>query len=366
MVQRTSLVTGGAGFIGQHLVRHLLERGERVRVLDIADATILGPDVEVVRGSILDADIVGRALKGVDRLYHLAANPNLWSADKDEFEETNVQGTRTVLAGAARADLERIVYCSTESIIKHRRPGASRTTNPAPRVDDMPGPYCRSKFLAQEEALRAAARKLPLVVVSPTLPVGPGDRFLTPPTRMLQVFLDGRTPAFLDCQLNMIDVRDAALGHVLAAERGRPGELYVLGGENLRLRDILAMLEEITGLAMPGISIPYWMAFAFSAVSEFISDHVSRRPPVAPLTGVRLARTPMVFDSAKAVRELGLPQRPIRQALADAVGWMFEQGVVSRQPGSGWGRAIRARSSGKDPELFRGEMDPRSGLPWSH
>ena len=159
MAQRMSLVTGGAGFIGQHLVRHLLERGERVRVLDIADATILGPDVEVVRGSILDSDIVGRALKGVDRLYHLAANPNLWSARKDEFEETNVQGTRTVLAQAERADLERNVYCSTESIIKHRRPEASGTTNPAPTVDDMPGPYCRSKFLAQEEALRAAARE---------------------------------------------------------------------------------------------------------------------------------------------------------------------------------------------------------------
>ena len=290
-------------------------------------------------------------MKGVDRLYHLAANPNLWSARKDEFEETNVQGTRTVLAQAERADLERIVYCSTESIIKHRRPEASGTTSPAPTVDDMPGPYCRSKFLAQEEALRAAARNLPLVVVNPTLPVGPGDRFLTPPTRMLQVFLDGRTPAFLDCQLNMIDVRDAALGHILAAERGRLGELYVLGGENLRLRDILAMLEEITGLAMPGITIPYWMAFAFSTLSECISDHVSRRPPVAPLAGVRLARTPMVFDSTKAVHELGLPQHPIRQALADAVGWMFEQGLLSRQPGSGRKGRSRPGRRGKTPSI---------------
>lgn len=350
MAQRTSLVTGGAGFIGQHLVRHLLERGERVRVLDIADATILGPEVEVVRGSILDPEIVEHALKGVDRLYHLAANPNLWSARKHEFEETNVQGTRTVLAQAERADLERIVYCSTESIIAHRRSGASQSTSPTPTLDDMPGPYCRSKFLAQEEALRAAERGLPLVVVNPTLPVGPGDRFLTPPTRMLQVFLDGRTPAYLDCQINMIDVRDAALGHVLAAERGRIGELYVLGGENLRLGDILTMLEEITGLAMPRTRIPYWLALAFSVVSEFISDHVSRRPPVAPLAGVRLARRPMVFDSTKAVRELGLPQHPIRQALADAVEWMLEQGLLSRQPDIGGERRSLSGHREKTPQ----------------
>ncbi|MDP6883280.1 MAG: SDR family oxidoreductase [Rhodospirillales bacterium] len=352
MAQRMSLVTGGAGFIGQHLVQQLLERGERVRVLDIADSTFLGPEVEVFRGSILDSDIVGRALNKVDRLYHLAANPNLWSARKEEFEEVNVQGTRTVLAQAEAAGLERIVYCSTESIIERRHPAASRATEPAPTVNDMPGPYCRSKFLAQEEALKAAARNMPLVIVNPTLPVGPGDRFLTPPTRMLQIFLDGRTPAFLDCQFNMIDVRDAAFGHILAAERGRPGELYVLGGENLRLRDVLAMLEEITGLTMPGISIPYWMAFAFSAASEFIADHVSGRPPVAPLAGVRLARKPMIFDSAKAVRELGLPQRPIRQALADAVGWMIEEGLLCRLPDNGRKGLPWAGGRGKTPKIL--------------
>ena len=322
MGERVSLVTGGAGFIGQHLVRQLLERGERVRILDIAEPETLGSDVETVKGSILDAEVVARALKGADRLYHLAANPNLWTRRKADFEETNLRGTRTVLAQAARAELERIVHCSTESILKSVRRGTSEATADESvnvNLDDMAGPYCRSKYLAEEEAQRAAARGLPVVIVNPTLPIGPGDRFLTPPTRMLLLFLNGRSPAYLDCEVNLIDVREAALGHILAADKGIVGERYVLGGENMRLRDVLRLLEELTGLSMPRTSIPYWTALAVSAVSEFVSDYVSGRPPIAPLTGVRLARTPMVFDCSKAVRELGLPQRPVRGALAEAI-----------------------------------------------
>lgn len=333
MTVRLSLVTGGAGFIGRHLVRQLLDGGDRVRVLDIAEPVDMPSEVEVVRGSVLDADTVRQALRGVDRLYHLAANPNLWAPRRAEFVRTNLEGTRVVLAQAAGADLERIVHCSTESILKGRsRSSAEIEETVALRVEDMPGPYCRSKFLAEQEALAAAGRGLPVVVVNPTLPVGPGDRWMTPPTRMLQLFLNGGTPFYLDCRLNLIDVRDAALGHILAADKGRVGERYILGGENLDMSQLLGLLEDLSGLPMPRRRVPYWLALAVGMVSEFMADHVTHRSPLAPLTGVRLARSPMTFSSAKALAELGLSPRPIRAALASSIAWLASRGMISRRP----------------------------------
>ncbi|MDP6804835.1 MAG: NAD-dependent dehydratase, partial [Rhodospirillales bacterium] len=201
---------------------------------------------------------------------------------------------------------------------------------PGLTIENVPGPYCRSKFLAEQKALEAAKRGLPVVVVNPTLPVGPGDRFLTPPTRMLVLFLNGDTPAYLDFDFNMIDVRVAALGHILAAERGRIGERYILGGENLRLATLLDMLEELSGLPMPQFRIPYWIAFAFAGVSELVADRVTHRYPAAPVNGVRLARTPTVFDSSKAASKLGLPIHGIHQALADAIAWLADNGHLKR------------------------------------
>ena len=170
-----------------------------------------------------------------------------------------------------------------------------------------------------------------MIVVNPTLPVGPGDRFLTPPTRMLVLFLNGGTPAYLDFDFNMIDVRDAALGHILAAERGRIGERYILGGENLRLATLLDTLEELSGLPMPQTRIPYWLALAFAGVAEFVVDRVTHRYPTAPVSGVQLARTPSVFDSSKAARELGIPIHGVRQALADTIAWLADNGHLTRR-----------------------------------
>ena len=332
MESKTSLVTGGCGFIGNHLVEQLVARGHRVRVLDCAEPPRRLSDVEYYLGSVLDADLVAKAMRGVSHLYHLAANPNLWTRHKEDFMRVNLEGTRVALSQAERQEVERIVYTSTESILKAcRRNGSERIDETVMRtLDDMPGPYCRSKFLAEQAALEAAQRGAPVVVVNPTLPVGPGDHRLTPPTRMLLDFLNGGTIAYLECELNFIDVRDVAVGHIHAAERGRVGERYILGNENLWLSELLEMLQELTGLPMPRRRVSYSTALVTAAISEFIADRITRRPPLAPLTGVRLVKYPGSFDSRKAVTELELPQTPVRTSIADAVDWLARQGKLRR------------------------------------
>jgi dihydroflavonol-4-reductase len=326
-----SLVTGGAGFIGRHLVQRLLEHGDRVRVLDIGEAGALTRHAEVVRGSVCDPSVVRAAMNGMHRVFHLAANPELWARRKRDFHETNVVGTRVLLEEAARHDLERIVHTSTESILA----SASRTTGlvneeAQPVLEEMPGPYCRSKLLAEQAAWEAARRGQPVVIVSPTLPVGPGDYRLTPPTRMLVDLLNGTIPAYLDFRMNLVDVRDAAAGHLLAAQRGQVGRRYILGGTNIRLGELIDCLRDLTGFSMPRRRIPYWLALAVAAVAEVTADLVTRRRPAAPLAGVRLARHSMAFDSSRAERELGLPMRPLRESLADAVAWLAAEGRIVR------------------------------------
>jgi dihydroflavonol-4-reductase len=332
---RLSLVTGGSGFIGRHLVQMLCARGERVRIFDLRrpgyGVRLRSETVEFVQGDIADADAVARAMTGSDRVFHLAANPNLWARHKDDFTRVNFQGTVNVLSAAARLRPQRIVYTSTESILAGLRRRSSDgliDESAAQREEDLPGPYCRSKFRAERAALDAAGQGLPVVVVNPTLPVGPGDELMTPPTRMMLDFLNGRAPAYLDAAINMIDVRDAALGHLLAAERGRPGRRYILGGENLTMGALLALLEQISGRPMPKWRIPYWLALGYAAVDEFIADRVTRRPPRAPLAGVKLVRHPMRFDNSRAHAELGLDPRPLRESLTEAFAWFRAAGLL--------------------------------------
>lgn len=330
MSNRRSLVTGGGGFIGLHLVRQLLEQGETVKVLELPGAT-LPPEVEVIQGSVCDAAKVKHALKGVHRLYHLAANPNLWAQDKNDFRRVNYEGTLTVLQEAARHDLESIVHTSTESILTDRIPCNEMIDAPLQHVArEMPGPYCHSKFLAEQVALKAAKNGLPVVIVAPTLPVGPGDRKITPPTRMILDFLNTPTPAYLECGFNLIDVRDIAQGHILAAEHGKWGERYILGNKNMMLGELLRIIEEITGITMPKLRIPYWVALTTGIVSEFLADYVTRQQPRAPLTGVRLARYPLYFNSDKAITELGLPQNSLQKALRDEIEWLINEGLIKR------------------------------------
>ncbi len=304
-----------------------------MRVLDQSEARHFPAEVEFIRGSILDQERLRQAFRGVDRVFHLAANPRLWARDKREFDQVNFLGTKAVLAAAEHAGVSRIIYTSTESILgwpRHR--GLALTTETVTTsFKDLPGQYCRSKFLAEQAALRAAESGLPVVIVNPTLPVGPGDSGLSPPTAMLLLFLNGGTPGFLDGTLNFIDVRDVALGHLLAAEKGRVGERYILGNKNLKISQLLELLHRLTGLSMPRIQIPYGAALIYAAVSEFLADHVTHRPPRAPLTGVRLMRRSMAFDSSKAKTELGLPQTSLDISIADAIEWFGEQGYLHRR-----------------------------------
>jgi dihydroflavonol-4-reductase len=329
-----NLVTGGCGFIGRHLVDALAARGERVRVLDLRPMDPAPPGVVQVMGSITDPATVARAVEGCERVFHLAANPNLWAPDPGSFDAVNHQGTRRVLEAAQRAGVQRFVYTSTESILKsHRAPRQSARAlideTVVLSLEDMPGPYCRSKFLAEEAAREAARGGLPVVIVNPTMPIGPGDDLLTPPTRMILGFLNGETPAYLDCEFNLVDARDVAAGQILAADKGRVGERYILGNVNLSLGALLAELHRLTGLAMPRTRIPYALALVSAVVSEGIAS-ITKKPPVAPLTGVRLARTSMAFDCSKARGELGWSCRTLEQSLLDAIRWMSGRGLLRR------------------------------------
>ncbi|MGF1538643.1 MAG: NAD-dependent epimerase/dehydratase family protein [Elainellaceae cyanobacterium] len=326
------LVTGGLGFIGHHLVTLLQQRGHTVRILDLATPQTRHPDIHYVTGSITDAAVVHQATQGIQQVYHLAANAGLWSPRKSDFITINQTGTRNVMAAAIAAGAEKVVHCSTESILKSvRRPKAGKTDETVSlTLDDMAGAYCRGKYVAEQEAFSAAKRGLPVVIVNPTVPIGPGDRRITPPTRMMLGFLNGKYPAYLNSTLNLIDARDVALGHLLAAEKGTPGERYILGNANLTLGELLRHLESLTGLSMPKRQIPYWLAFGVSAVQEFVADTITKSPPSAPLTGVKLARSPMIFDNTKAQRQLGLTFRTLEASLEDVVEDYRQRGLLTR------------------------------------
>jgi len=329
-----ALVTGGAGLVGAHLVRQLAERGVAVRVLDRPDASQVNLDalaVEVVAGDVRNPAAVARAVEGCDTVFHLAAIPNLWAADERHFYAVNTEGTTNVLEAAAKAGVRRTVYTSTESILALAGGSGVVTEATQPALEDMVGAYTRSKFLAEQEAMRRAREGQPVVIVNPTLPVGPGDVNLTPPGRLIVDFLNGRVRAYVSCTLNCIDARDVAAGHILAAERGQPGERYILGHENLTAPAFFGILAELSGLKPPRLHLPYWMGWAAAAVMEGIANVITKRPPMACRVGLALARRTRPFDAGRAVRELGLSPRPVRQALADACAWFVRMGWV-RQP----------------------------------
>ena len=271
-MEKSCLVTGGLGFIGQHLVHLLLSQGQSVRILDLAEPLQPIDGVDYVTGSITNRPLVRQSMQGVDRVFHLAANAGLWSPRKQDFIIINQTGTRNIMDEALAAGVSKVVHCSTESILKSvRRSGGRQTNEPTDEsveltLDDMAGAYCRGKFVAEQEAFAAAQKGLPVVIVNPTVPIGPGDRRITPPTRMMLGFLNGTYPAYLNSTLNLIDARDVALGHILAAEKGEVGTRYILGNVNLQLGELLRHLESLTGMPMPTRQVPYWLAEALSLI----------------------------------------------------------------------------------------------------
>lgn len=328
---KKAFVTGGTGFVGSHVVRRLLAQGTAVKAL-VRDperaSNLAGLDVERVRGDLRDRASLEAGLAGCDALFHVAADYRLWARNPHELFDSNVQGTKNILEAARKRGVQRVVYTSTVSAVG--RPGwdgvGDETLDPTP--EQLIGPYKTTKFLAELEARKFASQGLPLVIVNPSTPIGSHDVKPTPTGRIVVDFLNRRMPAYLDTGLNLVDVEDVAAGHLLAAEKGKPGQRYILGNKNLSLKEILDLLSDITGLPSPKFRVPYAAAYAAGWVSTTLCRVSGGSEPRVPLDAVRMARHSMFFDASKAVRELGLPQTPVKDALSKAVDWFRANGYA--------------------------------------
>ncbi len=330
-----TLVTGGAGFIGRQIVEALRDEGRRVRVLDCAaPRKPFAADVEPVQGSILDADVLSTAMAGVETVFHAAANAQLWARRRRDFEEINHMGTRGVIEAARAAGARRFIHVSSLTVLvgKHlgRAPITLTEEDRGLTAEEMLGAYPRTKWHGEKAALASNDEHFKVTAVLPTMPLGPGDHGLTAPTQMIVDLVNGKTPAYLDCVHNFVDVRDLAQAMLAARDRGAPGERYLLGGQNVTMRDLLKDLKAMTQLRMPTARAPYPLALMAGMMSEVVSTMVTGRPPKAPLTGVRLAGRRIYFDSAKAKDDLGFAPRPYPEALRDALIWAREEGHISR------------------------------------
>jgi dihydroflavonol-4-reductase len=338
----TALVTGATGFIGAHVARALVAAGRRVRCL-VRPSSKLGNlaelDVEPVTGDLTDIDSVRRAMAGCQLVFHVAADYRLYAADPAELYGNNVDGTRNVMLAAGEQRVSRVVYTSSVATLAPSRDGVPVDETAAATVDDVVGDYKRSKLMAEREVDGFAARGLPVVVVNPSTPVGEGDIKPTPTGQIIVDFLNGRLPAYVDTGLNLVDVRDVAAGHLLAAERGRAGERYILANQNLTLKELLEALARVSGRRAPRLRLPHWVPLAIAHVETPIARWLGRAPRV-PLDGARMARRRMFFDGGKAVRELGMPQSPIDAALQRAVDWFARQGYVRGHGSAGTRAAV--------------------------
>lgn len=326
-----TLVTGGTGFVGANVVRALLKRGVEVRALvrprsDTQNLDSL--EVELVAGDLRDRGSLEAALDGCDIVYHVAAMYALWARNPREIYDSNVTGTINILEAAGQAGVQKIVYTSSVATIGLPKDGTPGTEEVPLPPEDMVSDYKRSKYLAEQEVLKYAQRGLPVVIVNPSFPVGAWDVKPTPSGQIIVNFLCGKIPAYVDTGLNVVDVEDVAIGHVMAAERGRIGERYILGHANLTLPELFQLLAQVAGMSAPRFRIPYGFAYLSACVSEFVARTITHKPPFATLAGVKLSRKRMFFDPSKAVRELGLPQTPAIEALSKAVRWFRTHGYA--------------------------------------
>ena len=329
----TTLVTGATGFVGSAVARQLVERGAAVRVLarpggdrrNIADL-----DVELAEGNLRDQGSLERALKGCRALFHVAADYRLWVPRPEEIYEANVAGTRRLMEAAAEAGVERIVYTSSVATLGLTPDGTPADEETPVGLSDMIGHYKRSKFLAEEE-VRGLVRDagLPAVIVNPSMPVGPRDVKPTPSGKMILDAAAGRMPAFVDTGLNVVHVDDVAAGHLLAYEQGEPGERYVLGGDNLALRDILSEVARLCRRAPPRVRLPHALVLPIAHIAEAWARVTGSGEPFVTVDGARMAKKRMFYSSAKAERRLGYRARPSSEALRDAIGWFRAAGYLS-------------------------------------
>jgi dihydroflavonol-4-reductase len=313
------LVTGASGFVGWHVARVLVERGHTVRALVRPGSRVTELEVEPVTGDLRDAASLERALEGCGAVFHVAADYRLWARYPAELYESNVEGTRTLMRAARARGVERVVYTSTVGTIGMPQGGVGDENTPV-TLEEMTGHYKRSKFLAEQVVLEFATEGLPVVIVNPTAPVGDHDVKPTPTGKIVLDFLKGAMPAVIDTGLNIVDVQDVAEGHYLAYERGRSGERYILGSENLTLAEILARLARITGRRAPRVRLPYAVAYAAGMFSTAAAA-LTGTPPRVPMEGVRMARKKMWVSHEKARRELGFEPGSADVALARSVKW---------------------------------------------
>jgi dihydroflavonol-4-reductase len=340
----TTLVTGATGFVGSHVARQLAGRGERVRVLVRPTSrreALDGAGVEFFEGDLREAASVERAMQGVEQVFHVAADYRLWTRRPEELYESNVEGTKRLLHAAQRAGVKKIVYTSTVATIAVPREGSLPSEETRAELGEMIGHYKRSKFLAEEEAKKAAAEGIPVVIVNPTAPVGPGDWKPTPTGKIIVDFLNGKMPAYVDTGLNVAGVEDIALGHLLAAEKGRIGERYILGGRNMSLKEILRALAAISGKRAPRVRLPHALAMAAGYADEIFSRLAGREPQI-PVEGVKMSRHKMFVASDKATRELGYAPAAVEKALERAVHWYEGNGYVTAQKAAGERRPVGA------------------------
>ncbi len=333
----TTLVTGASGFLGSHVARQLVARGEAVRVL-LRPSSQTGPDsigvraiddlpVEKASGDLRDPASLDRAMGGVRRVFHVAADYRLWARDPRDIYESNVTGTKNILDAARRARVDRFMYTSTVATVAVDRP-TQPNEDTSSALQEMVGHYKRSKWLAEQEALKAAEEGLPVIVVMPTTPVGPFDWKPTPTGKIIVNFLNGKMPGYVETGLNFVAVEDAAAGHLLAAERGKVGERYLIGAENLTLKQALDALARITGRAAPRFKIPHSLALGVAYAETAFSRLLGREPQI-PVEGVKIARHLMFVDCSKAQRELGFHPGPVEAALERAVRWYESNGYVT-------------------------------------
>jgi dihydroflavonol-4-reductase len=327
-----TFITGATGFIGASIVRELLKDGREVRALvrkGSDTSNLSGLDVEFWQGDLQDHTGLMQGLKGCDVLYHAAADYRLWTRDPAEMYRINVDGTTAILEAALVNGLSRVVYTSSVGTLGNPGDGTPGSEDAPVCLADMVGHYKKSKFLAERAAESFIARGLPLVIVNPSTPIGPLDIKPTPTGRIIVDFLNLRMPAYLDTGLNIIAVEDCARGHLLAEQKGTIGRKYILGNTNLTLREIFAALAKLTGLRAPRVRLPYTPILLAAYINEGIS-RITGREPLIPLAGVQMAAKFMYFDPSRAVRDLGLPQTPIAEALQRAVEWFRQNGYVSK------------------------------------
>ncbi|MGK7875510.1 MAG: hopanoid-associated sugar epimerase [Xenococcaceae cyanobacterium] len=319
-----AFVTGGTGFIGANLVRLLLQEGYSVRALVRPTSpldNLQGLDVEIVKGDLNDPDLY-RQMRGCQVVFHVAAHYSLWQADREALYQSNVLGTRNVLAAACQTGIERTVYTSSVAAIGVGKSGEVVDETHQSPVDKLVGHYKKSKFFAEVEATQAAQSGQDVVIVNPSTPIGPWDIKPTPTGDIILRFLRRQMPFYLDTGLNFIDVQDVVRGHLLALEKGRTGDRYILGHQNLTLKVLLDQLAQITGLSAPQKTVPIWLPLSVAWIDERLLAPLGKSPSV-PLDGVRMSKQPMYYDASKAVRELGLPQSSLTTALKDAVDWFL-------------------------------------------